>query len=435
MSRHLGLTVFVCVCLAAPCLAVQRSLAADWTQFRGPGGSGTSLEAYAPTSWTGTQNIAWKTALPGAGTSSPTIVGDKVFLTCYSGYGMDEGGPGEMSDLKRHVVCLQRGTGEIAWKKEFEPTFPESEYSGGNNMQHGYASSTIASDGKRLFVFFGKTGVYCLSLTGEQLWHSEVGSGQRGWGSANSPLLYQGLVIINASVESGSLVALDTQTGDEVWRAGGIRSSWNTPALVETPEGGTELVVSMQHWLLGFDPSTGKELWKCTGVPTYACPSAVSHAGVVYVTGGRGTKYTFAVRAGGRGDVSETHVRWRVAKGSNVSSPVYHDGHLYLASEERGLAFCFNAEDGKLLYQQRMQPTPGRIYASPLLANGNLYYASQYNGTFVVAAKPQFEFVAHNAMGEGAMGEGEARTNACLVAHDGQLLLRNDKFLYCIGNK
>jgi outer membrane protein assembly factor BamB len=355
-------------------------------------------------------------------------VGDKIFLTCYSGYGLDGSSPGAMEDLKRHVVCLQRGTGEIVWKKVFDPKLPESGYSGRNNMRHGYASSTIASDGKRLFVFFGKTGVYCLSLTGDQLWHSSVGQGTRGWGSANSPLLYQGLVIINASVESGSLIALDAKTGAESWSVDGMRSSWNTPALVEAPGGGTELVVSVPEWLLGFDPSSGKELWRCNGVPSgYVCPSVVSHEGVVYVTGGRGRQYTFAVLAGGRGDVSATHELWRVAKGSNVSSPLYHNGYLYVASDSRGIAFCFDAADGKIMYQERMSPTPGLIYSSPLLAGGNVYYPSQYAGTFVLAAQPQYKLVAHNVT------EDDARTNACLVADDAQLLLRSDRFLYCIG--
>ena len=422
MRNRLGLTLLACVGLAVPCLAD------DWMQFRGPGGLGVSSEVSVPTEWSDTRNIVWKTKLPGAGTSSPIIIGDKIFLTCYSGYGMDQAGPGEMEDLKRHVVCLQRDTGEIVWKKVFDPNLPESAYSKANNMRHGYASSTIASDGKRLYVFLGKAGVYCLSLTGEQIWHASVGRDTRGWGSANSPLLYKGLVIINASVESGALVALDAQTGEETWRVSGMRSSWNTPALVEAPGGGTELVVSVQRWLLGFEPSSGKELWRCKGVPTYACPSVVSHEGVVYVTGGRSVQYTFAVRAGGRGDVSTTHELWRVAKGSNVSSPIYRNGYLYLASDSKGIAYCFDASDGKIVYQERMRPTPGRIYASPLLAGGNVYYLSQYAGTFVVAAEPQFKLVAHNAM-----GDDDARTNACPVAFDGQLLIRNDGTLYCIG--
>jgi len=224
------------------------------------------------------------------------------------------------------------------------------------------------------------------------------------------------------------LASLCAQDGSEVWRVGGMRSSWNTPALVEVPDGGTELVVSVEKWLLGIEPTTGKELWRCQGVPTYACPSVISQDGIVYVTGGRGTQYTFAVRAGGRGDVSATHELWRVAKGSNVSSPVYHDGHLYLVSESKGIAYCFNAQDGTILYQQRMQPTPGLIYASPLLAAGNVYYPSQHNGTYVVAANPRFKLVAHNSL-----ANDDSRTNASPVAHDGQLLIRNDQYLYCIG--
>jgi outer membrane protein assembly factor BamB len=161
------------------------------------------------------------------------VVGNRVYVTCYSGYGL-EPGKGDMSELRRHLLCLDRATGAMRWTKDFKPLLPESKYGpGGNDSQHGYASSTPASDGKNLYLFFGKSGVYCLDLDGNELWHADVGQGTHGWGSSNSPVLHQNLVIINASIESGSLVALDKNTGKEVWRAKGIRSSWNTPVLVD----------------------------------------------------------------------------------------------------------------------------------------------------------------------------------------------------------
>ena len=423
MCRRLSVTLFAALCS-------QIAYAADWTQFRGPGGRGVSDEAAAPTSWSDQQNVIWRTELPGLGTSSPIVLGQRIYLTCYSGYGRYVADPGEMRDLVRHVICLDRSDGEVLWKKPFAPRLPESEYSGGTRAKHGYSSSTATTDGERLYVFFGKSGVYCLDLEGNELWHTRVGDRTAGWGSSNSPVLHENLLIINASVESRSLVALNKRTGELVWEQDGISRSWNTPALVSLPGGKTELVVSIQGSLLAFDPGTGDELWRCEGIPTYVCPSVISHEGVVYASGGRGTQYTLAVRAGGRGNVTQTHQLWRVAKGSNVSSPVYHDGHVYVMNDSRGIAYCFDAASGELVYGERLQPRPGLIYSSPTRAGNNIYFVSQHAGTFVLAADPDFKLVAHNVF-----DDDDSRSNACPVVHDGQLLLRNDRYLYCIGRR
>src|SRR5262249_10556863 len=154
-------------------------------------------------------------------------------------------------------------------------------------------------------------------------------------------------------VESGALVALDKKTGKEIWRAGGISSSWNTPVLVPLPDEKIELVVSVQDRLVGLDPATGKELWHAEGIHRYVCPSVVFHDRVVYAIGGGHT--SLAVRVGGRGDVTKTHVIWRENKGSNVSSPVYHDGHIYWASDSGGTVICQEAATGKTVYQERLK--------------------------------------------------------------------------------
>jgi outer membrane protein assembly factor BamB len=400
----------------------------DWTQFRGPNGLGVSDETKLPAEWSADENVVWRTKLPGLGTSSPITLGQSIYLTCYSGYAESIEEPGDMANLQRHLVCLERMSGKLVWTKAIRPQLPESAYQGGNDSRHGYSSSTPTTDGKHLYVFFGKSGVFCFDLEGNEIWNTVVGTGSRGWGSSNSPVLFNNVLIVNASVESRSLVGLDKLTGKEIWRADGIRSSWNTPALVKTAEGKTEVVVSVQRSLLGFDPETGESLWRCDGIPTYACPSAISNDGIVYVTGGRGTQYTLAVRTGGNGDVTDSHVLWKVPTGSNVSSPVYHDGHLYIASDGRGIAYCFNAKSGEVVYEERLSPRPGRIYSSPILADGKVYYMSQHAGAYVVAAKPEFELVAHNVF------EGDdSRANACPVVSNGNLLLRNDTYLYCIG--
>jgi outer membrane protein assembly factor BamB len=396
--------------------------AADWIQFRGPGGLGISAETGLPLKWSSADNIVWKAEMPGPGASSPITLGDRVFITCYTGYGL-EPSSGDEKDLVRHLLCLNRKRGEIIWQKQFQPKLPEHKYQG-EGSYHGYAASTPTTDGQRLYVFFGKSGVFCFDLDGNELWQVSVGEGTNGWGSGCSPLLYKNLLIVNASVESGSLVALDKMTGEEVWRAKGINSSWNTPLLVPGKES-TELVVSIQDQVLSFNPDTGEELWRAEGVHRYVVPSVVYHDDVVFAIGGGHT--SLAVRTGGSGDVTASHGVWRLNKGSNVSSPIYYEGHLYW-TRDGSTACCQNPATGEMVYEERIEPGAERIWSSPVLADGKLYYVSQHKGTYVVAAKPEFELLAHNVF-----EDDDSRTNASPAVSNGQLLLRTDRHLYCIG--
>ncbi len=416
-----------CFTLVVLFFSVQGAPAEDWTGFRGPRGLGTSDDTRLPVRWSKTENVRWKTELPGLGSSTPITLDGRIYLTCYSGYGVQPN-EGSQQNLLRHVVCLDRKGGEILWSRDFEPKLPESEYSGRNNSKHGYSSSTPTTDGERLYVFFGKSGVYGLDLSGNEIWRADVGERTRGWGSSNSPVLYRDLLIINASIESESLVALNKKTGKEVWRAEGIRGSWNTPLLVDLPGGGAELVVCIPEKILAFDPADGRELWSCKGIPDrgYVCPSVISNSGVVYAIGGRKNTAS-AVRAGGRGDVTETHRLWETGKGSNVSSPVYREGHIYWVHESRGIAYCLNAATGETVYEKRLTPRPRLIYSSVTFGDGKLYCLSQDLGTYVIAAQTEFKLLAHNVLDD------DIRANASIVVSDNQLLLRNDRHLYCIG--
>lgn len=409
-------------------LAPQLASSADWSQFRGPDGSGTSDETGLPLEWSAQENIAWKTDLPGPGTSSPIVVGERIFLTYYTGYGLSEERPGDLSQLGRHLACIQRRDGKPLWSQPIPNRGPDEEFQGFQAL-HGFASSTPVSDGQRVYVFAGTSGVAAFDISGRPLWLQSVGTGTHNWGSATSPVLHENLVIVNASVESGALVALDKNRGNQVWRAEGIARAWNTPILVQAPDGGTELVISMQGAVVGYDPSTGKELWRCRGIDDYIVPSAIAHEGVVYAIGAR-QNTALAVRAGGRGDVSESHVLWRIGKGSNVSSPVYYEGHLYWISESRGVAYCVDAATGEVKYEERVSPRPDRVYASPVAADGKVYYVSREEGTFVVAARPEYELLAHNDLSPDT-----SVFNGTPAVSNGQLLLRSNQSLYCIGTK
>ena len=417
MKNRVHLLVFAAIFVSSIAL-IPKSFAKDWPQFRGPGGLGISDETNLPLTWSDTENLAWRVELPGYGASSPITLGEKVFVTCYSGYGTGDRSQ-TMEDLTLHVVCVNRADGTIIWDTKLEPKLPESE----RVRDHGYAGPTPATDGEFLYVFFGKTGVFKLDFSGNQIWQADGGSNTHGWGCGTSPVLFENLVIVNASVESGSLVAIDKNTGDEVWRAGGMNRSWNTPHLVQLDDGKQELVVSVKDHILGFDPKTGEELWRCAGVPDYVCPSVISQDGIVYVIGGR-RSMAIAVRAGGRGDVTETHRVWEAKAGANVSSPVIHDDHMYWVSDRNKVAYCLRLSDGEVLYAERF---PDQPYASATAGDGKIYVVTRRGGTYVLAAAPQFKQLAHNEFDD------DSTFNASPVISDGQLLLRSDRHLYCVG--
>lgn len=395
----------------------------DWPQFRGPTGQGTSGDAGLPAKWSAAENVVWKAELPGPGTSSPVVRGPRVYLTCYRGYNVPGGPKGEMQSLQLLLVCLQRDDGKIVWTTEIAPRLPEQETI---RDAHGYASSTLAVDGERIYAFFGKSGVFAFDHAGKQVWQADVGLQLNGWGSASSPVLSGDVVIVNASVESQSLVALDKQTGKEAWRVKGIKESWNTPLLAAAPAGQPELVVAVMGNVLGIDPANGAELWSCaTDINWYMVPSLVTDGKVVYCIGGR-TGGALAVRLGGRGEVTGTHRAWIGKKGSNVSSPLFHEGHVYWANDALGIACCCVAETGELVYEKRLEGA-GQIYASPVLADGKIYYVARNGRTFVLAARPEFTLLATNEV------ESRGMFNASPAIAGNRIFLRSDRFLYCLG--
>lgn len=424
MNQHPRWSTAGCLAVVTATLLQGRSAteAADWPQFRGPAGQGISLAQGLPVTWAADQGIAWKTALPGPGGSSPVVFGDRIYLTCYTGYAVPGAPGGDLGALVRHVVALRRTDGQILWKREVPASQPEQ----AKVRDHGYASSTPLADADRVYVFFGRSGVFAFDHAGKQLWRADVGSQTHGWGSAASPVLYRDLVIVNAAVESESLVALNKATGKEVWRAGGIKESWNTPILVPGAGGKPELVVAMLGKVLGFDPETGQPLWSCTtGIGWYMVPSLVSDQDVVYCIGGR-TGGALAVRTGGRGDVTASHRLWTLNKGSNVSSPILHDGHLYWLHENLGIAVCVEAKTGRLVYEERLERAD-QFYASPVLADGRLYCVDRRGGVHVLAAKPKFAALARNDLGD------RSSFDASPAVDGRRLLIRSDKHLYCVG--
>lgn len=402
--------------------------AGDWTRFRGPNGSAVSDARGVPTEWGDSKNLAWKTELPGPGSSSPIIVGDRVFVTCYTGYGTSRAAPGDLSQLQRHLICISLSDGKVLWDRPISAKQPEDRFNG-FLRDHGYATSTPVSDGEQVFVFFGKSGVLAFDLDGNQLWQSPVGngSGMNGWGSGSSPILYGNTVIVNAAAEAKSLIAFDKKTGKEAWRsdASNIYGSWATPVLVDAPKGKTELVMNAPYEMWGFDPDNGDFLWFAEGVQDMTiCGSLVARDGIVYAIGGRSGS-AVAVKAGGRDDVSKSHVLWKKSLSSYVPSPVLA-GDRILSVNERGLVGCLSAKTGEQLFQQRLG-NAGGVYASPVVIDDKAYIVTRQNGTFVLDLKGKGEVLAENTFKD------DTDFNASPAVTDGKLLLRSNRALYCVA--
>lgn len=404
--------------------------AAEWSRFRGPNGSAVSDARGIPSSWSDSNNLAWKVKLPGPGSSSPIVVGDRVFLTCYSGYGTDRRDIGEAKNLKRHLVCVSLKEGKILWDKTVAP-HPQEDRFVDFLRDHGYATSTPTSDGERVYVFFGKAGVLAFDMDGKQLWQTSVGDGSalNGWGSGSSPVLFKDTVIVNAAAESKSLVALNTKTGKEAWRsdASSLFGSWATPVLVDAPDGKAELVLSAPFELWSFDPTNGDFLWFAEGIQdSTICGSVVARDGIVYAVGGRSGS-AVAVKAGGRDDVSKSHTLWKKSLSSYVPSPVLA-GDRILSVNERGVVGCLDAKTGEQLFQQRLS-NAGGVYASPIIIGGKAYLVTRQNGTFVMDLSGKGEVLSQNTFDD------DSDFNASPAVADGTLLLRSNRALYGIANR
>ncbi len=401
--------------------------AGDWPRFRGPNGDGVSTEGPIPAKWDLATNLKWKADLPGKGSSSPIVLGDRIFVTCYSGYG--EAAGGDAAQLARHLVCVDKPSGKILWTKTVKNSVEEDRYQG-FITEHGYASGTPVTDGERVYAFFGKSGVSAYDLEGNELWNAGVGtsSSNRRWGSAASLIVHGDSVIVNASEESRSIRSLDRKTGKENWKteANLLELAYGTPNVVKN--GDRELLVlavPQEVWAL--NPENGKLAWFCeTKLPGNVSPSINTANGMIYVTGGYPATGSVAFKAEGKGDIT-SKITWTSRDASYVASPVLHEGHLYWI-DDKGVAFCANAETGKTVYRERLVGGGGRpVYASPVLCDGKLFIPSRWEGVYVIAAKPEFELLAENRF-----PDDKSDFNGTPAISGKQMFLRSDKALYCI---
>jgi outer membrane protein assembly factor BamB len=430
--RYAALTVFAFSSFTAD--------AADWARFRGPDGSGVASDSESlPAMWSPSANVAWKTPLPGPGASSPIAVGGRAFVTCYSGYGLDQQNPGDIENLKRHLVCVDLKTGKQLWQKDVKASLPEDPYSGIGVTAHGYASHTPVSDGKNVYAFFGKSGVHAFDLDGNKLWDAQVGkeSDPTKWGSSSSPVVYKNTVIVTASAESQAIIGLDKTTGKELWRqeAEGLDGMWGTPTLVKVDDSRTDLVMCVAKELWGLDPDNGKLRWyaSATGAQQ-AYASVVLDGKRVYAFTGRGGG-SIALDAGGSGDVSKTNTVWTGNETTSFASPVRHKSKLYVVAN--GVVTAVDAKTGDRVQQLRLRgvkKTGGRFgsldYPSPVVVGDKMYYLNGSGQMYVFALEDELKQVAVNQV----TADKETFWGSPAVSN-GRVVIRSAKFLYCVADK
>ena len=382
----------------------------QWPGFRGPTGQGTVVDSGFPLEWSGSKNVRWRMKLPGRGNSSPVVWNERVFITAESADRAD-----------RLLLCLDRADGRVRWQVAApRPAKPEKLY-----WKNTYASSTPVTDGERVICFFGNSGLVAFDLDGKRLWQRGLGEFKTSHGPGSSPVLYRDLVILLQDQNRGESVfaAFEKSTGRPVWqraRAGAM--CWSTPVLLRVGDH-DELVHNGSHQVIAYDPATGRELWRLAGPSREAIPMIASGGGLLYSASGRNGP-TLAIRPGGKGDVTATHLAWRTIRGGpHVPSPVFLNGRLYSVSDT-GIVSCLVARTGKSLWQRRLR---GRFSMSPLAAGDRLLLTSEDGVTTILKDGPTFEVLATNHLGENVLA-----TPAVL---GGQIIFRTAEHLLCIGSE
>ncbi|MDB4338810.1 PQQ-like beta-propeller repeat protein [bacterium] len=373
----IGLTLFILFALHLT------ATGDDWPRFRGVNGSGVAAggENLSP-SWRAMDHLQWKVALPGPGASSPIIVGQRVFVTCYSGYGVTKKESSPIEDLTRHLLCFDLKGGELLWEYAVAAVLPEDSYYKSGVSSHGYASHTPCSDGKFVYCFFGKGGVFAFSLDGQLVWTAEVGSGSDPprWGSSSSPVLCGDVLIVTAAAESRCIIGFDKSSGRRLWTtpASGLDGMWGTPAIAKDQNGLENLVMMVPGEIWAMNPLRGTLIRYAEATESrQAYTSLVVKGSEIFGFSGEGSG-SLSLQLSGVGDISEAGDSWRGMVGATYASPILHQSKLYVVS--RGVLSVVDARTGERVQQLRLKNSRiigntrfGSLdYASPVLVGNRL---------------------------------------------------------------
>jgi outer membrane protein assembly factor BamB len=438
---HIRIFSALCIALLAltPCFAAD-----DWPQFRGPGSLGVANDPNLPDTWSATENVAWKTDIPGVGWSSPVVWNNKIFLTSVITKGEIEapkkglyfGGERKPStDEHRFVVyCVDWKTGKILWEREAHKGVPP----GARHLKNSYASETPVTDGERVYVYFGNVGLFCYDMAGKPLWSKRWGpfKTRYGWGTAASPVLHKDRIyVVNDNDDQSFITAFDKKTGNQIWRVDREEgSNWATPYVWEN-EMRTEIVTAGTKKVRSYDLN-GKLLWELAGMSSISVPTPFSKFGLVYITSGYvmdPVRPVYAIRAGASGDISlkegeksNQYIAWfQPQAGPYNPTPVLY-GDNYYTLLDRGFFTCHDAKTGREIYgKQRIDSSAGAFTSSPWAYNGKIFCLSEDGDAYVIQAGAEYKLIGKNSLGEMCM--------ATPAIARGSLIIRTASRLYRIA--
>jgi outer membrane protein assembly factor BamB len=438
MMRPLALALLaLTAAVALPLGAAER----DWPQFRGPRAGVAADDAALPDSWSRTENVVWRTGIPGTGWSSPVIWGDHIFVTSVISAADQEppkpglyfGGerPAPTAEHRWMVYAIDFSTGRIRWEREVHRAPPATS----RHLKNSYASETPVTDGTRVYAYFGNVGLFVFDMNGTLLWSKDFGAVnmRNGWGTAASPVLHRDrLYIVNDNDTQSFLAAFDASSGREIWRVTrDERSNWATPFVWEH-EGSAQIVTSGSDKVRGYDLVGGLK-WELKGMSSIAIPTPFAAQGLLFVSSGYvgdALRPMYAIRPGAAGDISlkpgessNAHIAWSHPQlGSyNTTALVYGD-YLYTLLD-RGFLLVHDARTGKEIYgRQRLAPDTSGFSASPWAYNGKVFAASEDGDTFVIQAGADYKVLGRNPLGEMIM--------ASPAVSRGSLIMRTASALY-----
>lgn len=406
-------------CLVAVSTVLPQGASEDWPQWRGPGGRGVASATTYAEEWSQEKNIAWKIPVEGKGHSSPVIWGNHLFLTTsirggpsghtppdHLGYDLKPGYRNPDSEEGDHnytlkVLAFDARSGSLLWDRVAYDGLMWDD----RHKKNTYASNTVVTDGKLVYAFFEAPGLYAYDFQGKLVWKASLGNiAKGGMGPGTSPILFENLLILQVDQEMGAgsaILALDKNTGQQVWRTDrNTRRTWGTPIVVQA-NGRDELMATGAEMIAGYDPRTGKELWRAKGLENHPIPSTVTGHGLVFFSSGYPRKRVIAVKPGRDGDLTGTDaIAWTYDKGTAyVASPVLHGDYLYLMTDG-GIITCLDARTGAVVYEGGRPPVAGS-YRSSLVAFGDkILQTSEDGDTFVFRAGPKHEILKQNSVGE-----------------------------------
>ena len=383
-----------------------------WPRWRGPSGQGLAGGTGYPDSWSATQNVLWKVEVPGRGNSSPIVWADRIFLTTAR-----DGGK------RPSVLCYRRSDGKLLWESALQAGEPGKVY-----WKNSHASGTPVTDGQLVYASFGNQGLAAVDFQGKVVWRHSLGAIRNYHGSAGSPVLYKDRIFLYEDQRQGAFAAaFDKRTGKILWKTERKASvGWGTPIVIRAGDR-DELIVSSQARVTAYDPANGKALWHCEGNLAEVIPTPVVGHGLVFCVSGRAGP-TLAIRPGGSGDVTQTHLAWKQSKGASfVPSPLLYHDLLYQVNDMVSVATCYRATTGEVLWQGRLgEPKSEGFSASPVGVDGKVFFTNDAGDTFVLKAGSKFELLRVNRL--------EAPVLASPALVDGRWYFRTDRHLLAIGN-